>query len=70
MQEKLQKFGWDKKGGIYLIENPSLCITAAQGEARKGGGGSPRHLIRNISIEKCSDLLKAFQLWGFRKING
>ena len=66
---KLQKFGWDKKGRIYLIENPGLCITAAPGEARKGGGGSPRHLIRNISIEQCSELLKPFQQWGFRKIN-
>lgn len=69
MQEKLQKFGWDKKGRIYLIENPSLCITAARGEARRGGGGSPRHLIRNISMEQCSELLKPFQQWGFRTIS-
>ena len=68
-EEKLQKFWWDDAGRIYLIENPSLCITAAPGEARQGGGGSPRHLMRNISIEKCSDLLKPFQQWGFRKIN-
>ena len=65
--DKLQKFRWDEKGRIYLKENPSLCITAAQGDATKGGGGSPIHLIRNLSLEYCSDLLQSFQQWGLRK---
>ena len=34
--DKLQKFRWDEKGRIYLKENPSLCITAAQGTPQKG----------------------------------
>ena len=65
--DKLQKFGWDEKGRIYLIESPSLCITAARGDAKKGGGGSPIHLIRNLSLEYCSDLLQPFQQWRLRK---
>ena len=66
--DKLQKFSWDEKGRIYLTENPSLCITAAQGDAKKGGGGSPIHLIRNLSLEYCRDLLQPFQQWGLRKV--
>ena len=67
--EELQKFGWDDKGRIYAIANPRLCITVAQGEARKGGGGTPVHLIRNLSLEYCSDLLRLTQQWGFRKVS-
>jgi hypothetical protein len=65
---KLQKFKWDKTGRIHLISNLKLCLTVAQGQSRKGGGGSPVHLMRNLSLELCSDTLKIFQIWGVRKI--
>ena len=67
--EELQKFGWDDKGRIYAVANPRLCITVAEGEARKGGGGNPAHLIRNLSLEYCSATLMPSQQWSFRKIN-
>ena len=63
---QLQSFDWDKEGRIRLMDNESLCLTVAQGESRKGGGGSPVHLIRNLSMEICSDRLKLFQRWGMR----
>ena len=63
---QLQRFDWDKEGRIRLMDDESLCLTLAQGESRKGGGGSPIHLIRNLSMEICSDRLKPFQRWGMR----
>jgi hypothetical protein len=64
--EELQKFEWDNNGRIYLISNMKLCLTVAQGKSRKGGGGSPIHLMRNLSLELCGDKLQAFQMWGAR----
>ena len=64
--EELQKFEWDNNGRIYLISNMKLCLTVAQGKSRKGGGGSPTHLLRNLSLELCGDSLQAFQMWGAR----
>jgi hypothetical protein len=63
---QLQRFKLDKEGKIYLMDDKSLCLTVAQGESRKGGGGSPVHLIRNLSMEPCSAALKPFQRWGMR----
>ncbi len=59
--EELQKFGWDDKGRIYVVANPRLCITVAQGEVRKGGGGTRVHLIRNLSLQYCSASLMPTQ---------
>ena len=63
---QLQRFDWDKEGRIHLMDDENLCLTVAQGESRKGGGGSPVHLIRNLSMETCSDTFKPFQRWGMR----
>ena len=65
---QLQRFDWDKKGRIHLMDDENLCLTVAQGESRKGGGGSPAHLIRNLSMETCRDKLKPFQRWGMRTV--
>jgi hypothetical protein len=65
---KFQEFKWKKNGRIHLISNLKLCLTVAQGQSRKGGGGSPVHLMRNLSLELCSDELNIFQIWGVRKI--
>ena len=64
--ERLQHFEWDSNGRIYLISNIKLCLTVAQGKSKKGGGGSPVHLIRNLSLELCGDTLQAFQMWAAR----
>ena len=66
--EELQKFEWDSNGRIYLISNIKLCLTVAQGKSREGGGGSPVHLMRNLSLEPCGDTLQTFQMWGARTV--
>ena len=58
----------DEKGRIHLISNLKLCLTVAQGQSKKGGGGSPVHLMRNLTLELCSDTLNHFQIWGVRKV--
>ena len=61
-----QKFTLMTNGRVSLISNKKLCLTASQGESRKGGGGSPVHLIRNLSFRLCSDKLMDYQRWGIR----
>ena len=66
--KKLQKFKWGNNGRIYLISNEELCLTLAQGKSRQGGGGSPKHLIRNLLLELCDNTEIASQMWGLRSM--
>ena len=65
--KNLQRFEWDQKDRIRLIGRTDLCLTIAQGQSRNGGGGSPVHKIKNLSLEICSDDLEHYQIWGIRK---
>ncbi|MDB9784188.1 hypothetical protein OAB36_00925 [Pelagibacteraceae bacterium] len=62
----VQKFILMNNGRISLVSNKKLCLTASQEESRKGGGGSPVHLIRNLSLQLCSDKLMNYQKWNIR----
>ena len=64
---KFQEFELGEKGRIRLVSNLKLCLTVAQGQSKKGGGGSPVHLMRNLSLELCNETLNFFQTWGVRK---
>ena len=66
--KKLQKFKCGKNGRIYLVSNGKLCLTVAQGKSRQGGGGSPKHLIRNLLLEFCDDTEILTQMWGVRSM--
>ena len=66
-RNKLQNFEWSNKNKIRLIGNKKLCLTVDQGQSKKGGGGSPIHLIRNLSLEFCSKLLNPYQAWSVRR---
>ena len=59
----VQKFTLRNDGRISLVSNKKLCLTVSQGESRKGGGGSPVHLIRNLLLQLCSDKLMNYQKW-------
>jgi hypothetical protein len=67
--ENLQKFELNKSGRIHPTGNLKLCLTVAQGQSKQGGGGSPLHLKRNLSLEACRNSLSDFQIWNVRKIN-
>ena len=66
-RNKLQNFEWSNKKQIRLISNRKLCLTVDQGQSKKGGGGTPVHLMRNLSLELCSKSLNPYQAWGVRK---
>jgi hypothetical protein len=63
----LQNFEWSNENKIYLIGNRKLCLTVDQGQSKKGGGGYPVHLMRNLSLELCTESLNPYQAWGTRK---
>ena len=66
-RNKLQNFEWSNKNQIRLIDNRKLCLTVDETKSKKGGGGSPVHLMRNLSLELCSKSLNIYQAWGIRK---
>lgn len=62
----LQQFVLGDDGKIYLKADTNLCVTVSEDNSREGGGGTPVHLIRNISMQKCSDSLSLYQIWTAR----
>ena len=66
-RNKLQNFEWFNKSKIRLLSNKKLCLTVDQGQSKKGGGGSPVHLMRNLSLELCNKSLNLYQSWSVRK---
>ena len=52
---------------IRLKNNTNLCLTVAKEKSRKGGGGLPVHLIRNVSMQICNDKLSVYQTWSIRR---
>ena len=47
-----QQFVFEDDGKIKPVNDLSLCLTAS-GDYREGGGGSPVHLIRDLSMSAC-----------------
>ena len=66
-RNKLQNFELSNKNKIHLISNRELCLTVDEVQSKKGGGGSPIHLMRNLSLELCSKSLDPYQAWSTRK---
>ena len=66
-RNKLQNFEWSSENKIHLIVNKKLCLTVNQGQSKKGGGGSPVHKMRNLSLELCTESLNPYQAWDIRK---
>jgi hypothetical protein len=66
-RNKLQNFEWTNENKIHLIGNRKLCLTVDKEKSKKGGGGSPVHLMRNLSLELCTESLNPYQAWNVRK---
>ena len=60
-----QKFILQSDGKIQPKENLNLCLTVSDNFS-EGGGGSPVHLIRTLSLKNCNDQLSSYQKWGIR----
>ncbi|MDC0228171.1 hypothetical protein OAK51_06705 [Alphaproteobacteria bacterium] len=62
------KFIFAEDNTIRFKNNTNLCLTVAKKPSRKGGGGSPVHLIRNLSMQICNNKDFAYQTWVIRHI--
>ena len=63
-----QQFVFEDDGKIKPVNDLSLCLTAS-GNYREGGGGSPVHLIRDLSLLACDTSFSTRQVWGVRSSN-
>ena len=63
-----QQFVFEVDGKIKPVNDLSLCLTASGGY-REGGGGSPVHLIRDLSLSACDTSFSSRQSWGIRSSN-
>ena len=63
-----QQFVFEDDGKIKPVNDLSLCLTSSDGY-REGGGGSPVHLIRDLSLLACGDSFSTRQSWGLRSVN-
>ena len=61
-----QEFVFIEDNTIRLKHNKNLCLTVAKGNSRPGGGGSPLHLIRNLSMQTCDEQKSIYKTWGIR----
>ena len=63
-----QQFVFEDDGGIKPVNDLGLCLTASD-DFREGNGGSPIHLIRDLSLLACDASFSARQRWGIRSSN-
>jgi len=63
-----QQFVFEDDGEIKPVDNLGLCLTASD-NYREGGGGSPVHLIRDLSLLHCGESFSTRQGWGLRQVN-
>jgi len=63
-----QQFVFEDDGKIKPVNDPGLCLTASD-DYREGGGGSPVHLIRELSLLACDASFSTRQNWGLRSVN-
>ena len=63
-----QQFIFEDDGKIKPVNDLRLCLTASD-DYREGGGGSPVHLIRDLSLSACDTSFSSRQSWGVRSSN-
>lgn len=63
--EDIQKFDVKDTGEIVSVAAPDLCLTVGT-RIVTGGGGSPIHLIRQLSFENCDSSIAERQQWELR----
>ena len=61
--QTLQKFVLNSDNEIKLVANNELCLTVNDGESREGGGGTPVHLMRRLTLERCATTKNDYKHW-------
>ena len=62
-EQNLQKFDLNAANEIRLVVNNELCLTMNDGESREGGGGTPVHLMRRLTLENCVTTKNKYKQW-------
>ena len=61
--QNLQKFALSSDNEIKLVANDELCITVSDGDSQVGGGGTPAHLMRRLTLENCATTKNEYKHW-------
>ena len=62
-EQNLQKFDLTSANEIRLVVNNDLCLTVNDGKSKEGGGGTPAHLMRRLTLENCSTTKGKYTHW-------
>ena len=58
-----QKFEFTANDQIKLIGNDELCVTVGARASKQGGGGTPLHLLRSLSLTNCEKSGARYTTW-------
>ena len=61
--QNLQKFDLNSANEIRLVVNNELCLAVNDGEPQEGGGGSPVHLMRRLTLQNCATTKSEYKHW-------
>ena len=61
--QNLQKFDLNSADEIRLVANNELCLAVNDGESQEGGGGTPVHLTRRLTLENCATIKDKYKHW-------
>ena len=61
--QNFQKFALNSDNEIKLVADNELCLTVHDGKSQKGGGGTPVHLMRNLTLANCATTKNEYKHW-------
>ena len=61
--QDLQKFDLNSFNEIRLIVNNELCLAVNDEDSQEGGGGTPVHLMRRLTLESCATTKAKYKHW-------
>ena len=62
-EQNLQKFNLTSANEIRLVVNNDLCLAVNDGKSKEGGGGTPAHLMRRLTLENCATTKGKYKHW-------
>ena len=62
-EHNLQKFDLNSANEIRLVVNNGLCLAVNDGKPKEGGGGTPVHLMRRLTLEYCATTKDKYKHW-------
>ncbi|MDC1001860.1 RICIN domain-containing protein [Alphaproteobacteria bacterium] len=62
-EHNLQKFDLNSANEIRLVVNNELCLAVNDGKSKEGGGGTPVHLMRRLTLEYCATTEDKYKHW-------